>query len=213
MKNVIFYLKEGSKKAAVTVFVAVGILAIANVESAWRVPHATSYADLKQSARKTLAAGLPAARAEAPGQGGIVAKLNDSLAQDELGEQNPFASLSTLDPLNQVFNHGVIGFTRQAYRSPDYQEEIGYDLLSYDIEQKNHTHSTVLAYLERPLTDGENAKRTAVVLVIETRNGLAHQSIYRNSDLMEQAEMPLSQAQALVSHKLNSGIPFFSVSR
>src|SRR6185312_12646006 len=45
--------------------------------------------------------------------------LSQSLEQDELKDENPFAHLSNLDPLKEIMRKGVVKFHRETYRSPD----------------------------------------------------------------------------------------------
>jgi hypothetical protein len=214
------------KRIAVSIFLSSAVLAIANVDTVWQEQqHRSDYSEMREAARAVLKERLPAVHLESKSSGArsvsepsMTEKLSAALAQDELGDQNPFANLSDLDPLNAIFAKGVVNFKRQAYRSPEYQEEAGYDLLEYEIEHRDHSRSTILAYLERPLIDSDRdlakaSKRLPIVLLMQANSGLSKQTLYRANLLTEQVDLTLSQAQALVSHKLNSGIPFISVSR
>ncbi len=144
--------------------------------------------------------------------------LRESLAQDEFTEANPFASLASVDPLNAIFQKGVKEFERSTYRSPNHQGESGYDVVQYEIKHPKGGHSVIMAYLERPmLTASRNVgtldERIPFVVVIVDKGELATYSYYRSGSLLEQSEIPWSEAQGLVAQRINASIPFLSVSR
>lgn len=222
--------KSAAKKVCVSLLLSSAVLAIANVDTLWqeRLHQADTFQvaqPSKQAVGLKLKSRLPAASQEVIKEQGAelssADKLSAAMTQDEIAAENPFANLSTLDPLNSIYSKGILNFQRQAFRSSEYREEFGYDLLEYDIEHKDHSHSIVLAYVEKPLVDkltndSQNPQvsgRVPVVIMMESANGLAKQAVFRSNLLINQSELPLIEAQALVNDKLSSGIPFFSVAR
>lgn len=146
--------------------------------------------------------------------------LRESLAQDEFGEVNPFASLSSLDPLTAILERKVKSFQRQAFRSPDHQEESGYDLVHYEIQLADGGRADILAYLERASLTSERGVGAGapedrvpfVVIMNESKDSTAY-AYYRAGDLLENAILPLSETRALLAQRLSAGVPFLSVAR
>lgn len=145
--------------------------------------------------------------------------LRESLAQDEFGEVNPFASLSSLDPLTAILERKVKSYQRQAFRSPDHHEEAGYDLVHYEIQLGDGGRADILAYLERAsLTSERGVGASAeervpfVIIMNESKDSTAY-AYYRAGDLLENTILPLSETRALLAQRLSAGVPFLSVAR
>lgn len=144
--------------------------------------------------------------------------LRDSLAQDELGEVNPFAALSSLDPLTQIMERKIKSFQRQALRSPDHQEESGYDLVHYEIQLTDGGRASILAYLERASLTSERGvgapedRVPFVIMLNETGESTAY-AYYRGGDLVESTVLASPEARALLTQRLSAGVPFLSVAR
>jgi hypothetical protein len=126
--------------------------------------------------------------------------------------------LSTLDPLQKVMQKGVADFHRETFRSPDYEEESGYDLLSYAIENKDGSKSTIMAYTEK----FEGKRAVYVVFMIGNGNGNSNgnsngdgaaYSFFRGGELIEQTDLTSAEADKLIAQRISQGIPFLSVSR
>lgn len=201
------------KRISVSIFLSAAVLSIASVDSLW---HERSAPDLiREETQLRLSKHLRAAtlQAEHSVDRTQIDRLRFTFTQDELGNVSPFGDLNTLVPLTNMLNKGVVSFQRQAYRSPQYKEEAGYDLVQYEVEHTDKSKSYVLAYLERPLGDGNPDALVPIVIVMQAHQGAAKQSFYRGGTLIEQGDLSLAQVQSLMAQKLNSGIPFFSVSR
>ena len=202
------------KKGLVSFCVSAGVLSIANIETIWREEsHRGDYADVRRESRAQSRAELRArwtAPKGAASATGPATELRESLSNVEIGEANPFAKLSTLKPLDAVLNKGISSFKRQAYRSPNYKEESGYDLVAYHVTHPDQTSSVILAYLERTL---EGPDAVPVVLVVSNGPEHASQALFRSGELTESAQVPLSVAQGMVAQRLNAGVPFLSVAR
>ena len=144
--------------------------------------------------------------------------LSQSFEQDELNDMNPFTHLSSLEPLHQIMVKGVSRFRRATLRSPDYQDEGGYDLLSYEVEHNDGAKSSILAYLEKPdptmwRNVGAPDQRIPFVIFMVSEGDHARYFFFRNGDLIEQSEMSASDAQALIARRMSLGIPLLSVAR
>lgn len=207
------------KRTLASVLLFAGMLAITNLETIMHEQAGSKVAkrEKKRLAKESLMAKLnaPAAAPEVQGQ---AKALRESFAQDEFGDSNPFASLNNVDPLNALFAKGVKSFERTTFRSPDHQGEIGYDLLQYDIEHPGGGRSVVVAYLERPvLTSIRNVgtvdDRLPFVMVMVDKGEGATYSYYRSGNLLEQSEIPWTEARGMVAQRLNASVPFISVSR
>ncbi len=154
--------------------------------------------------------------------------LSRSLEQDELLEQNPFAHLSNLDPIQEIMRKGVMTFHREVFRSPNYKSESGYDIISYVVEHTDSTQSTILAYLESDSAHlesdsahlesdstqtGEQEKVPFVVFMVSNAAKGSTYSFYRGGALVEQSQLTTGEASAFVAQRLKNGIPFLSVAR
>jgi hypothetical protein len=203
-----------------TFAVSVGMLAVANLEMIWQARHL----DDKSESSETLYAKKGHKRTKLPidvpseNYKPLQSALSQSLEQDELKDENPFAHLANLDPLRQVMQRGVAKFHRETFRSPDYQDESGYDLLSYEITHTDGGKSTILAYLEK--TDatiwrnvGAPDQRTVFVVFYVSSGDKMLYSYFRGGDLIEQAEVSSADAGTQVAKRLSQGVPFLSVSR
>lgn len=199
------------KKILVSICMSVGMLAIANVETIWQEYH---HDELREdlSARKSLTIrSRPARRvplnlkpAGAHVKTGSQQDLfTESLERDEMGDQNPFANLKNLAALQQILAKGVTSFTREAYRSPNYQGESGYDLLSYVIQQADGGRSTILVYMEGV---------PYVTFAVGT-SSKSDVSTYRAGLLQESLELSTADAESHFARRLNVAVPFLSVAR
>jgi hypothetical protein len=208
------------RKMLTSFFVSAAILAIASIDT---VVHENGRGpefarERIKLAKDRLRQRLEIVEPKADRPRGLVNMLRDSLAQDEFGETLPFANLTTFDPLLKVLGHGVAHFDRTVFRSPDYQGEDGYDLVQYEIEHPDGKHSTILAYLDRPLLTvshnvGAPDPRIPVVMVLESQGESSVYSLYRSGNLVEQSPIPTADVSGLVAQRISLSIPFLSVSR
>lgn len=208
------------KRIMTSVFMSAAILAIANIDTFVHENQQNKDFSREQMrvAKDRLRQRLQVTEPKTNKPRGLVNMLRDSLAQDEFNDMVPFASLSTLDPLNKVLQKGVLHYERTVFRSPDYQGESGYDLVQYDIEHSGGKRSTILAYLDRPeLTVSRNIgapdPRIPVVMIIEGQGESSFYSLYRNGNLTEQTAIPAADVSGLVAQRIALSIPFLSVSR
>lgn len=202
-----------------TVSLSAGVLATMNTELLWQDFQAPARNEVGAVAKLVDGA---ASSARAHDDGGLTAaqvSFQDSLAQDEMKDENPFLSLSSNDPLNKILDKGVLSFRREAFRSPNYREESGYDLLSYEITHPDKTVSTILAYLENPgAANGEpqalgGEERATFVMFMVSAGPQTAQYFFRKNTLIERSDLTPAEARAIVSRRLNTGVPFISVSR
>lgn len=209
-------LKNGSRRVFGSFLVSMAVLSIANIDTLWQEHiHRGDEEVVREATRHKLRTRLKEATeaAVAHHDPTPMERLRFALTQDELGDLSPFAKLTTLEPLTAMMKLGVAGFQRQAFRSPQYKDEVGYDLVEYEIEHPDKNKSYVLAYLEYPLTEDQAGKPVPVVIVMKANKGAARQAFFRDGELVEEGDLTLAQVQALVAQKLNAGVPFFSVSR
>lgn len=203
-------VRRAAKKVAISFSLSAAVLSIANVDTIWEErAHRHDYEVVRQVTRQKLHAHLKKEGGEAHPES-TLERLRFVLTQDELGQRNPYAELASLGPLTELLKKGVRDFSRQAFRSPQYKEEVGYDLVAYEIEHEDGARSRVLAYLESPLDGGE---LVPVVVVMRSNGEAARQALYRGGRLVEESDVTLLQAQNLVHQRLSAGIPFMSVSR
>jgi hypothetical protein len=75
-----------------------------------------------------------------------------------------------------------------------------------------------MAYLERSSLVAQKAvgvpdERIPFVVVVLRDGERVNYSYYRSGDLIENTELPLSEAESLLAQRLSQGIPFLSVAR
>ncbi len=212
------------RKGAVTISVSAGCLAIANVETIWQVHQSQDHQEQnrflasRSSGGKKSPVKLAIPANEKVAYKPLQSALSRSLEEDELHDENPFAHLSTLEPLQKIMQKGVAHFHRETFRSPDYHEESGYDLLSYEIEHTDGSKSGVMAYLEKPEAGTSTAigapdTRMVFVVFMVANGASSNLSFYRSGELIQQSELSTSEVQTFIAHRLSEGIPFLSVSR
>jgi len=212
---------EQIKKILGTLAMSAGVLAIANMELIWQNYRASDRPESRintQSKNPVAQKMNVALETRAQNFKPLQSELSRSLEQDELKDENPFAHLSNLEPLRLLMKKGVAKFHRDTYRSPDYQEESGYDLISYEIEHTDGGKSTILAYLEKPSASiwrnvGAPDQRVAYVVFLVAQGEKTFYSAFRAGDLIEQSELSIADAQNLVAKRLSESVPFLSVSR
>lgn len=148
-----------------------------------------------------------------------LAQLQSQMAQDDLGDSNPFSNLSTEVPFEDVYKAGVVRFERQALRSRTYRDESGYDLVHYEVELESGRKAHILAYLERTIeslgSSGEPAMAAEIPVVVVAINTGAdtNLSVYRDRILVESSAVSSGQADELLARRLKEGIPFLSVAQ
>lgn len=207
------------RKVGATVSISAGLLAVANVETIWQEYHRIDHQEKNRFLTKSEDKPKPRAHVkEASGDEKKVnykplqSALSQSLEEDEILDANPFAHLSTLEPLQKIMQKGVAHFKRETFRSADFHDESGYDMLSYDIEHNDGSKSGVIAYLEKAEGSGANTSSVFVVFMVGDGTNSAL-SFFRGGQLLEQSQLSTAEVQTLVAHKLSQGIPFLSVSR
>ena len=73
-------------------------------------------------------------------------RLIVQLARDEFGSLKPFAQLPDYLPLGEILADGVLGFSRETFRSARFIWPQGYDLVRYRIETEDSGVITLLAF-------------------------------------------------------------------
>jgi hypothetical protein len=205
------------RKTFASLCLSAGVLSVASIDSMYTEGrHAEDLQKAKVvKARKALHERMATSRRILDERG---LALRESLAQDELGEVNPFTALSTLDPISEIFDRKVKRYARQAFRSPDHQDEAGYDLVHYEIELTDGGRADLLAYLERASLTAQRAvgapdDRVAFVLVMSENKDSTAYAFYRAGELIENTVLPATEARTLVTQRLAAGVPFLSVAR
>jgi hypothetical protein len=206
------------QKIVGSIFVSAAVLAIANVETIWQGYHRDELREEAQTLAPKQIVPHIKLKAAVHGVKPLQSELSQTLEGDELKDANPYAELSTMDPLQQIMRRGVASYRRETYRSPDYQDEGGYDLVSYKIEHSDGSRSSILAYLEHP--DGHQARnvgapdqRIPFVIFMVSNGETSRYYFFRSGQLIEQSDLTQDEAQSLVSHRIGQGVPFFAVSR
>lgn len=190
-----------------------GLLSITNIDSL--IHEARFEQDFARAriklAKERLREHLQAAKAKVISR--KLESLRESLEQDEFGELNPFANLSTLDPITAVLARGVKGYTRSTFRSPEYTGDNGYDLVHYEVQHPDGKTSVIMAYLEKPLTASGGGNRIPFVMVMTTEGDHSSVALYKGGTLEERSEIDTREGESRISQRLNAGVPFLSVSR
>ena len=204
---------ELGKKALGSLLLSAAVLSIANIETIYQEKaHQDRQLDEQQAAQAQERLKARLATKDLGLQPSTpLEHLRVALSQDELDNANPYTALNTLEPIRYVLGKGVSRFRRETLRSPQYKEEAGYDVVSYEITHADHSVSKILAYAETPLADP--AARQTVVIVLQSHRGVSKQFLFRDGVLEHQGQVTLAQASSLVNQKLNASVPFFSVSR
>jgi hypothetical protein len=211
-------MRNGLRKISYFTILAMGLLAMMNVESPenvaqgqWRrtdIRQRNSFTRMYQAA--VSATGLS--------KSSMAKKLKEVMNSDELGVGNPYENLSSDDSLKNILQSKVTAFERKTMRSPAYHDESGYDMVHYEILHDSGEISTILAYVEADTNESSEGQpelhEENVVLVVLTSQGEKNQyALYRNGTLEEVREIMPEEGQSMIAQRMATGIPFLSVSR
>ena len=210
------YQLTALKRVFGSVLVSAGILAIANVETIWQEYHHEELREdnvlIKKVAYKSHRAkrvSLNLRPTPTKHQEGIEqqAALIESLERDEIADENPFANLKDLAPLQATMRKGVISFERNVYRSPSYQSESGYDLLTYTVTHPDNSKSTIVVYNEA------STCVTFAVADLEVNGEAIDYFLFETGNLKEHVKLTAADADSRFAARLSAAVPFLSVSR
>lgn len=179
------------------------MLAITNVDSVFNEQAILSKVKYAKTQKQNYANSADRAAVN-PSYESAIVKLKESLGLDELKGVSLFEDQSVLEPIAHLLEKGVSNFARQAFRSPTYKGEFGYDLLHYEIKHPDGCTSSLLAYLEQDVP-------TLLFIVGEqNKNELFY---FRESKLIERSWISATEARSLIESKIQESLPFLSVSR
>lgn len=141
----------------------------------------------------------------------VDSELTQMLAEDELDSQNPYSELSSPVPIQEIFAKGIRGFDRRTYRSPNYHETFGYDLVTYEVRHEK-SKSLILAHTSNSGIEGVPTK-TFVVFISPLSEGMVRWTQFEDQLLAYDRVMSEEEATTQMSSLIQSSIPFLSVSR
>jgi hypothetical protein len=192
-----------------SVVLAAGLLALIQVESPIEVVRGTQ--NTTRFVQHNTWRQLYRSTVNKVGGGGVTpslppsSKLRQIMEDDELAGQNPFEGLKSDGGFQHLFDKEISAFERQTLRSPSYREEAGYDLVHYEILYADGTMARLLAYVAET--------NEPIVMVLTPNNEHNEYSLYRNGSLEEMTLVMPEEGDSLLAQRLESGIPFLSVSR
>jgi hypothetical protein len=128
----------------------------------------------------------------------FVANLNS----DEFQNRLVFDYLSSYEPLAHILKKGVLSYERKTLRTPGYNNEEGYDLISYEIKHPLGGLSRIVAYLSKPANDGGERQKRIVILSGQSGEINAELIQFEAESLTQQNQISWAKGHAMLDSEL-----------
>lgn len=140
----------------------------------------------------------------------VIDQFLGSLKEDAFGEQAIFANLSTFEPVMNIVKKGVVSFERKTFRTSNYHDEGGYDLIVYEVHHPLSTQSRVMAYFERKL--GELPILKIVFLTGRPGESSGELVEFANGIVASHKDIAWLDAQSIFEHELSDASSLMNAS-
>lgn len=142
-------------------------------------------------------------------------ELLNQMMTDRFQSQNPYHNLSSVYPVALILSKGVTRWNRHVYRSSDFNQEYGYDVVKYVITHDDTSTSYLFAYRERNIEQrlwlGEEDKRpTLATFLVNRGDGRVFRMNFVNGDIEQSDNIDLSVALDSMQNKMNKATPIAS---
>lgn len=142
-------------------------------------------------------------------------ELLTQMMEDRFQSQNPYHNLSSVYPVALMLSKGVTSWNRHVYRSSEFNQEYGYDVVKYVITHDDTSTSYLFAYREKNqeqrLWLGEEDKRpTLATFLVNRGDGLVFRMNFVNGDIEQSDNIDLSVALNSMQDKMNKATPIAS---
>lgn len=133
---------------------------------------------------------------------GMSADLNKLWLLDELLGGHPVQNVATREPFDMILREGIRHFERSTYRSPEYRDEFGYDMVFYDIVQNNGAKAYMMMFAD----DGE----PTIAMLLPQQNQFEH-IVFRSGQVKTHQVVDGVEALKSMREKMKVSVPFFSI--
>ena len=140
--------------------------------------------------------------------------LNQMMA-DRFQSESPYHNLSSVYPVALILSKGVTSWNRHVYRSSDFNQEYGYDVVKYVITHDDTSTSYLFAYrqktAEQRLWLGEEDKRpTLATFLVNRGDGRVFRMSFNNGDIEQSDNIDLSVALNSMQDQMKKATPIAS---
>lgn len=148
----------------------------------------------------------------------LTVQTKDFLTQmqtDRFQSGNPYHNLSNIYPVALLLSKGVVHWNRHVFRSADFNQENGYDVVKYEITHDDTSTSYIFAYREKNLAErlwlGEEDKRpTLATFLVNRGDGRVFRMHFLNGEIEQSDNVDLSVALSSIQDKVEKSTPIAS---
>ena len=141
--------------------------------------------------------------------------LLGQMQADRFQSENPYHNLSNVYPVALMLSKGVVRWNREVYRSADFNQEYGYDVVRYQVTHQDISTSYIFAYREKSLDQrlwlGEEDQRpTLASFLINRGDGRVFRMSFVNGEITQSDSVDLSVALSNMENKVERATPIAS---
>lgn len=142
-------------------------------------------------------------------------ELLSQMMNDKFQSGNPYHNLSNVYPVALILSKGITQWNRHVYRSSDFNQEYGYDVVKYTVTHDDTSTSYIFAYREKgadqKLWLGEEDKRpTFASFLVNRGDGRVFRMNFQNGEIEHSDNVDLSVALNSMQDKMNKATPIAS---
>ena len=141
--------------------------------------------------------------------------LLSQMQADQFQSGNPYHNLSNVYPVAILLSKGVVRWNRHVFRSGDFNQEYGYDVVKYEVTHQDTSTSYILAYRDKSLDQrlwlGEEDQRpTLATFLINRGDGRVFRMHFQNGEIIQSDNEDLSIALSNVQERVEKATPVAS---
>lgn len=142
-------------------------------------------------------------------------ELLSQMQADRFQTENPYHNLTNVYPVALILSKGVAKWNRHVFRSSDFNQEYGYDVVKYEITHDDTSTSYILAYREKSLDQrlwlGEEDQRpTLTSFLVNRGDGRVFRMNFMNGEIVQSDNVDLSVALEPLEDKVEAATPIAS---
>lgn len=146
------------------------------------------------------------------------ADLLRQMQADRFQTENPYHNLTNVYPVALMLSKGVSRWNRHVYRSSEFNQEYGYDVVKYEITHDDTSTSYILAYREKSLDQrlwlGEEDQRpTLTTFLVNRGDGRVFRMHFTNGEITQSDNVDLTIGLSAIEDKIDTTTPIASRDR
>lgn len=141
--------------------------------------------------------------------------LIESMVSDEFDIGNPFVTIDIVYAMGLILQRGVQNFHRDAYRSPQFTQDLGYDVLKYEVVNNDGQSSFILAYKDKtgPGQTGiglRDMRPSFAIILVPQDEGLFHLSFFAPGKPAESHNVAKEDAMKRILSHISPSTPLLT---